>query len=375
MSVDNKLIVMHDELKSFIQRTDGRYGSLQKQVDNIDASLADRHTSGAPSFSLEAKLRDSDNIARLIRDGKGSAVITLPASAIERKTTITSSAAGAQTTGVLQIDRTTGIVAEARQALTVRGVLSARPTTNQIIDFVRVNAAMVNASPQVEASAKLENAVTFNSVSEKVRTLATWIPATRQILDDFSELAGFINTSLAYRVDLAEELELLSGDGTGEHLNGLMTQAASFDTSLLSASNGYNKLDIVGRAVQQVTASKETAPTFIVVNPNDWWDIRLTKDGFGKYILGDPQTNVAPSLFGLRVVSTVSIPEGEFLVGSGDAGSAEIRDRMEMQVEVSTEHASYFTQNMVAVRAEKRLALIVKRPNSFVTGTFASSPA
>jgi hypothetical protein len=38
--------------------------------------------------------------------------------------------------------------------------------------------------------------------------------------------------------------------------------------------------------------------------------------------------------------------------------AAERRDRMEMQVEISTEHSDYFVRNLVAVRAEKRLALV-----------------
>jgi len=99
------------------------------------------------------------------------------------------------------------------------------------------------------------------------------------------------------------------------------------------------------------------------------------EDGFGKYILGDPQSPIAPSLFGLSVVPTTSIDEGSFLVGSGDSEASEIRDRMEMQVEVSTEHTDYFVRNMVAVRAEKRPALVVKRPNSYVYGKLVSSPA
>ena len=66
---------------------------------------------------------------------------------------------------------------------------------------------------------------------------------------------------------------------------------------------------------------------------------------------------------------------GTFLVGSGDAAAAEIRDRMELMVEVSTEHQDFFVKNLVAVRAEKRLALVVKRPASFVTGSFVTSPA
>jgi hypothetical protein len=46
-----------------------------------------------------------------------------------------------------------------------------------------------------------------------------------------------------------------------------------------------------------------------------------------------------------------------------------------MTVEISTEHADYFVRNLVAVRAEKRLALVTKRPASFVSGSFTTSPA
>jgi HK97 family phage major capsid protein len=294
---------------------------------------------------------------------------------MERKTTITSAAVGQSVSGVLQIDRIPGITLEARQVLKVRDLLTATPTTMQVVDFVKVQTPMTIASPVVEASTKPENAVTFQSVSEKVRTIATWIPATKQILDDFTELNSFINSTLPYYVNLAEEIQLLSGDNTGENLHGLITQASAFNTGLLHASAGWNKIDIVGRAIQQITAAKELDPTFVVLHPNDWWEMRLTKDNFGRYILGDPQTNVSPSLFGLNVVYTTSISNGVFLVGSGSPIASEIRDRMEMQVEVSTEHQDYFVKNLVAVRAEKRIVLVVKRPASYITGTFTTSPA
>jgi hypothetical protein len=67
---------------------------------------------------------------------------------------------------------------------------------------------------------------------------------------------------------------------------------------------------------------------------------------------------------------------GSFLIGSGSPIASEIRDRMEMTVEISTEHQDYFVKNLVAIRAEKRLCLIVKRPASYVIGTFSgTSPA
>jgi HK97 family phage major capsid protein len=393
MELQQQLTELITEQKSFIAKADGEFKSLgtvttetktrldafQTQIDAIDKKLADRHSGDGDQPGLIETLKANDSIARMVKDGSGRASIQLKGAEVarlfERKTTIMSAAVGTATTGVLQIDRIPGITQEARQALTVRDLLAARPTAMQVVDFVKVNTPMKIASPQVEASDKAENAVTFTSASEKVRTIATWIPATKQILADFGELAGYLNSALPYYVNLEEELQLLSGDSTGENLNGLITQSSDFSGSLLSPAAGWTKLDVIGRAIQQITVAKEIAPTFVILNPNDYWDIRLTKDGFGRYILGDPQIPVTrPQIFGLDLVPTTSIASGSFLVGSGNAVAAEIRDRMEMTIEISTEHSDYFVKNMVAVRAEKRLALIVKRAASFVNGTFTTSP-
>ena len=94
----------------------------------------------------------------------------------------------------------------------------------------------------------------------------------------------------------------------------------------------------------------------------------FTNTGFGISV-------PTPNIFGLTVDATTNIAPGSSLVGSGNAIAAEIRDRLEMQIDISTEHADFFTKNLVAVRAEKRLALITRRPGSYVTGSFTTSPA
>lgn len=363
--------------------TKTRLDAIQTQVDAIDKKLSERMTGGtAPEDSVEKAMQESESLQRLKRDKRGTAVLQLKAGLpLQRKTTITEtatggglSAVGTATTGVLPIDRSPGIVLEARYALRLRNVLPARPTTAAVIDFVKVSTPPSIASPVAEASTKPENAAAFTSVSEKVRTLATWIPATRQVLDDFGELRGYIDGALAYAVNKDEEIEMLSGDGSGEHLHGIIPQATSFDTGLLGTS--YQRLDIVANAIGQIAAAAETDPTFILLNTGDWWKLRLTKDSYGRYILGDPQGGATnPNIWGLDVVPSNAIAAGTFVVGSGSPAAIEIRDRMDVTVEISTEHSDYFTKNMVAIRAEKRVALIVKRPASFVTGTFSTSPA
>jgi HK97 family phage major capsid protein len=257
------------------------------------------------------------------------------------------------------------VIASITGAAAITISINATATAGPVALTVTAGAGSVTA----EGNAINESAVTFASASEKVRTIAAFIPASKQILDDFTELAGYINSSLPYYVNLEEEQQMLSGDGTGENLHGLITQAATYDTTL--NLGGDNKIDQLGHAISQIARSKELNPTFIVLNTMDWWAIRLTKDAYGRYILGDPQAAVRPSIWNLDVVSTTSMAQGSFLVGSGAAPAAEIRDRMDMQVEISTEHANFFQLNLVAVRAEKRSALIVKRPNSYVSGTFS----
>jgi HK97 family phage major capsid protein len=351
--------------------------AIQKQIDAQDVLLARRIVADSQSEPLLDQLKANDDVTKLLRDKRGTAVIHLDgktALQIMRKQ-VTETGLGFATTGVMPIERIPGIVPEARQVLRLRDVILARPTTMPVVDFVYVSQPMTIASPVAEASTKPEESLVFTSRSEKVRTIAAWIPASKQILDDLTELQGYIVTSLPYYVDLAEELQVLAGDNVGENMNGIIPQSADFNVALLHAPSGWNRIDIIGLTISQITTAKEIQPTFIVLHPTDWWNIRLTKDSFGRYVLGDPQAMVRPNIFGLDVVATTSISQGTFLVGSGDPVAAELRDRAEMQVEISTQHADYFTQNLIAIRAERRSCIVVKRPNSFVSGTFSTSPA
>jgi HK97 family phage major capsid protein len=307
--------------------------AIQAQLDALDSKMAHRHSGessfGTPSTLLKT-IEENEGISRLLKDRRGTAVLHLKgneyAELMDRKSIISATTSGSagsdslapvgsMTTGVLQIDRTPGITPEARQVLKVRNVLYSRPTTMSVVDFVKVSSPATIASPVAEASVKPENSIQFTSLSEKVRLIATWIPATKQVLDDMTELMGFIQSTLPYYVNLEEENQLLAGDDTGENLHGLIPQAASYNASYLSATHGWTRLDVIATAVQQINASKEIDPTFVILNTNDWWAIALTKDTLGRYILGDPQSLTTPRIFGLDVVSTTSIARGTFLVG------------------------------------------------------------
>jgi len=93
----------------------------------------------------------------------------------------------------------------------------------------------------------------------------------------------------------------------------------------------------------------------------------------GNYLFTNGSNSSDP-FWGLQPVVTTTIASGTFLVGSGNPVATEIRDRMDMTLEISTQHASFFVSNQVVLRTEKRVALVTDRPASFIQGSFTTSP-
>ena len=256
------------------------------------------------------------------------------------------------------------IVPQAQRKLFLRDLLDrGNKVSGNAAYFIQETAFTNAASPQQESFAKSESADTFATVSKPVITLAHWIPSSKQIMDDLPALLAFVKNKLMFGLRYKEDLELLSGDGTGQHLTGLIPAATAFNTGLLGAS--YTKLDILRRALQQVEASDEIPVGFFCLHPNDWAAIELTKNTLGDYIYGDPgDPDTGPdSLWEKPVVVTTAITPNTFLAGSSQG--AELFMRMDAMLEISTEYSDYFVRNLIAILCELREVLCIYRLHQF----------
>jgi HK97 family phage major capsid protein len=332
-----------------------------------------RSEAGTTSYAggardLARELRENQTLQNLVKTGRGTAVLKFNPGELLTRTTITSSGIS------VAPERMPGVVAEARRRLRIQDLLVTIPTNSAIIEWIETTSHSKVAAPIAETSTKPESEITFQKRETRVRTIATWIPASKQILEDFEGLRAFLESSLAYAIAEEFEDQLLFGSGAGENLNGLVTQAAIFNTSLLGTN--WTRIDVIARAVQQLAMANEMQPSFVVMHPADYWQIALQKDVNGRYLVADPQNaSTLRSLFGLTVVECSAMTQGQFLLGTSDPRAAQIRMRQPITVEISTEHSDYFTRNLVAIRAELRAALVVMRPGAFVKGSLTSSPA
>lgn len=256
------------------------------------------------------------------------------------------------------------------QRLTIRDLLSSGSTQANSIEYVREtgftnNADTVSENPGTD---KPESSLAFSLESAKVATIAHHIPASKQVLSDAGMMQSYIDGRLRYGLALKVEDQLLNGGGTGVDIKGLLNQASDFLNPGVTVTN-ETRIDRLRIAMLQVALAEYTADA-IVINPIDWATIELTKDD-NKYLFASPQGVTSPGLWGLPVVATQSMDVDNYLVGAFRMG-AQVWDREEASVQISTENKDNFVRNMVTILAEERLALTVFRPEAFVKGSFES---
>ncbi len=132
------------------------------------------------------------------------------------------------------------------------------------------------------------------------------------------------------------------------------------------------RIDILRLALLQAELA-EYPSTGIVLHPSDWAAIELLKDSNGAYIFANPQSLAQPGLWGRPVVTTSAMTQDEFLVGAFQMG-AQIFDREDANVSIATQHDQDFTNGLVTIRAEERLAMALYRPEAFVKGDLTPTP-
>lgn len=261
----------------------------------------------------------------------------------------------------------------------VRDLFPSRTTSAAVIEYFRMTGFTNNAAPVAERSgsafaAKPQSSFTFVGEQAPVRTLAHWEAAHRNVLADEPQLRSIIDNELLYGLRLQEDAQILTGDGVGENLTGILATSGIQTYNWSAGVVGDNKADAIRRAAT-LSFLAYYEPTGVVLHPNDWEDIELSKDDNGQYLVA---VSVAmggePKLWRIPVVDTPAMTEGQALVGAFGTG-AQLYDREQASIRISEQHADFFVRNAIVVLAEQRLALAVKRPEAFVKVTFNNAPA
>jgi HK97 family phage major capsid protein len=286
-------------------------------------------------------------------------VATVEVPRVGFKATFTTS--GATVTGY---DRQPGVITLGTQRPSVADLLARGQTTQNTIRYLQEDTFTNAATTVAEGGTKPEASFDTSEVDAPVRKIAVTAKVTDEIFNDFPAIASYIDERLPLMVVMAEDAQLLTGDGNAPNLTGLLNVSG-----ILTQAKGADPTpDAVYKAMVQIMATGFFMPDGAVFHPLDWQDVKLLRTADGMYIWGSPADAAPDRIWGLNVVITTAITQNTALVGAFKLG-AQIFYRQGITVEATNTNSDDFVKNLITIRAEQREALAVYRPKAFATVT------
>ncbi|MFF4276133.1 phage major capsid protein [Streptomyces sp. NPDC001536] len=206
-------------------------------------------------------------------------------------------------------------------------------------------------------------------VAFPIAEIAHLLDGHKNILSDEPRLRTFINSRLVEGVKFAEDYDLLhSQGGDGTSIVGL------FNTPGVQQYVGKNtdKFSIQMRRAMTKALLAEYEPTGVVLSPTMWEEVEVETDDNGAFRVAlQVAVGAQKKVWRINVVETTAMPDSQYLLGSFGMG-AQLYDRENVSVTVSSENADNFERGVLTFRADERVALEVSRPESFVIGTWTT---
>jgi hypothetical protein len=248
-------------------------------------------------------------------------------------------------------------------ALTVLDAFSPGNTDQNSVVYLEESTSTSGAAETTEGDEKQESELVFTEREAPVRTIATVLPITAQLLDDVAACRDYVNTRLAFFVRQRLGSQLLNGDGAAPNLRGLLN-VVGLQTQLKGTDPTP---DAILKAMDKVRATGYE-PDCVLLNPTDWQDIRLLRTADGQYIYGSPAERGPQVSWGVPVIASSAVPVGTGIVGCFKLACQPFF-RQDMTIAVSDSHSDFFIRNKLMMRAECRVAFPVFRPAAFVQVT------
>jgi HK97 family phage major capsid protein len=340
--------VVKDEIEK-MEAKNNRIKMNQTEVKGFNVSLA------------EAIEQNGDSIAKLGRGEQKRAGFIMDTKAVGTMLESTN------LTGDITRQYANQVYALPSRKVHLRSLLPIGTISQGLFTFPYESGGEGAPAAQTQGSSKAQ--VDFDIVMKDApaQYIAGYVRISRQMLDDIPAMTSFLQSRLLEQYLIAEDAQLLNGNGTAPNLTGLTINA--------TAATGAATVDVeqLVQAIAQLESTNYSA-TGILVNPLDWAAIMNTKNTNSAYTLPASTvvtTDGSVSIAGIPLYKSTAIAVDKFLVGDWNMG-AQIMQNQGISVQFSEYDADNFTKNLITVRVEARIAFPIYYAGAFVYGDFGN---
>tara|TARA_Y100001972_G_scaffold129034_1_gene193585 strand:+ start:1723 stop:2949 length:1227 start_codon:yes stop_codon:yes gene_type:complete len=352
-----------------------KYNKLQEQTDNIE--LSSKRQASAPQRenwvgSMVSQIKDTEGFSTQVRSAKG---ITFDVPEFHTKvgTPLTGASDfvdGTTSLNVVPPDYQEGIIFTPSRIQHVRQFLPTGTTQSDLIRYVVESSVSDGTAVKTEGGNAGEYTFDLAVADAPVRTIASFVRLSNEMLDDVPGLTSYLTTRLPSKIRAKEDNVLLFGSDSPA-LTGITEDAQAYSDTL--ADSNVNRFDILTKAVAQVR-QQEYQANAIMVHPDDFYNLLLIKDAQGRYVI--PETarfgGSLPNIAGVPLIANTAVTTDKFIVGDFNLG-AQLFDRQQSSIRFYEQDQDNVVKGVVTVVASERLALAIYRSGAFVFGDFSDA--
>jgi HK97 family phage major capsid protein len=381
LELKTALSEMHEKIeaqvKAVTEKSEAKGAEYKQAISELDASiksLNDEIAELAQKHATTQEVIEAKTFGQQVMESEGVKSFldgTSSRARVEVKNTILNSGNASSTH-----DQMSGVVPGAFRQLTVMPTVMTGSAASNTIFYSKESNWVNGAASQVEGNAKAEATLTFEEVSEPVRTIAHFIKVSKQALDDSAFLSSYIERRLRHGINNKVEDQVINGDGTGVNLSGWL---ATGNHTVISPLLTVDFFGLANKLKMAVIAA-DYEPSYFYVNPADWGNAETARRASGDNAFVAASGAVAyvnngltPMLWGLPVVLSNNVPAGTLICKSTEADM--YAEREGTVVEMFEQDSDNVTKNLVTVRAETRGAELVFTAAAICTGNIAGITA
>ena len=364
LKADNAVAV--DGLKSELEELKSQFAVVKDSADKLEAknnrkTMSENQVKGFNASLADAIEQNADGIAKVGRGEQKRSSFILDTKAVGNMTE------AVNLTGDITRQYANQVYALPSRKVHMRSLLPIGSLSTGLFTFPYESGGEGAPAAQTQGSAKEQVDFDITMKDAAAQYIAGYVRISRQMLDDIPAMTSFLQARLLEKYLVAEDAQILSGNGTAPNLQGILPVA--------TAATGAATVDVeqLVQAIAQLESSNYSA-TGILVNPSDWAAIMNTKNTNSAYTLPASTvvtTDGSVSIAGIPLYKSTAIAVDKFLVGDYAMG-AQIMQNQGISVQFSEQDSDNFTKNMITVRVEARIALPIYYTGAFIYGDFGN---
>lgn len=230
--------------------------------------------------------------------------------------------------------------------------------------------------PTAELATMPEKDFTFQEYKAPLKKITVTNKHSVELLSDASQLVNAIKGWLADDVNIVTDLQLLSGNGTGANLQGVIGRATLLDATAVGTKRVAlaNLYDVIRLALTKVAVAGkgQFLANYVILNPTDADELDLTKDSTGNYVLPPFRSADGTTIKGARIIENTGMTAGTFLVG--DFRKLHVGTKGGVEIEMTNADGTDFVKDILTVKLRRRVASYVRINDNgaFQTGVIAT---